>query len=411
MDASPPAARTAFRRDLRAALHAARGAHTRKTTAARDRLFALWTDYCDSLHVPASLSHTTNPDLRLAYLLVFGLRYRQTGQTGHPVRATSVEDALLAVGAGISHLGAPDPRRDPHRPGYNHPLLVAFLASLRREDDPADRVYPANLTILRNLDATLDFNDPVDGPANRAVRDLAIAAFFWLMRPAEYLKPSTAGGRSQAFRLQDIAFTIRDRLVTATAGPCNDEDIAHISYATLTFSDQKNAVRGEQVGHRPSGDPLLCPCRALARLVLHLRQHHAPSDTPICAYFDPAGRISYVPPDWITNGLRHAARALQPRTGIPPDKISARSLRPGGATALLCAGVDPNHIQLLGRWKSDAMLRYLRVAAASRHTNYAGLMLRHGTYTFTPARPVAPHDPLLPRKAPAAVVAPLRRHR
>ena len=53
----------------------------------------------------------------------------------------------------------------------------------------------------------------------------------------------------------------------------------------------------------------------------------------------------------------------QPSRGIPAASISCRSLRPGGATALLCAGVDDETIKLIGRWQSDAMLRYLRVDA------------------------------------------------
>jgi hypothetical protein len=42
------------------------------------------------------------------------------------------------------------------------------------------------------------------------------------------------------------------------------------------------------------------------------------------------------------------------KLGIQPHEIDARSLRAGGDTALLCANVDPNKIQILGRWKSDA---------------------------------------------------------
>ena len=142
--------------------------------------------------------------------------------------------------------------------------------------------------------------------------------------------------------------------------------------------------------------------------MLHLCQHIPPPDTPICAYYDPTGHLSHVPAKWITYGLRHAATDLEPETGIPPAKLSARSLRPGGATALLCAGVDPNHIQLLGRWKSDAMLRYLRVAAASNHTTYAGLMLHHGAYTFAPGHPDRPPPTLLPLQTPTSVRASLR---
>ena len=68
---------------------------------------------------------------------------------------------------------------------------------------------------------------------------------------------------------------------------------------------------------------------------------------------------------YVTNALQHAASLHETRTGILSSKITARSLRPGGATALLCANVGTEAIMLLGRWKSDAMFRYLRVQAAT----------------------------------------------
>ena len=77
-------------------------------------------------------------------------------------------------------------------------------------------------------------------------------------------------------------------------------------------------------------------------------------------------------------------------------------MRPGGATALLCAGIDKDAIQLLGRWKSDAMLRYLRIQAASIQFNYAQQMLESGSYTF---HPQALADDGLPNEAPVAVAA------
>ena len=82
------------------------------------------------------------------------------------------------------------------------------------------------------------------------------------------------------------------------------------------------------------------------------------------------------------NALQHAAKHLQTRTGINFKLISAPSLRPGGATALLCAHVNSDAICLLGRWKSNAMLRYLRIQATVLKHNYAEQMLQHGSYTF-----------------------------
>jgi hypothetical protein len=87
----------------------------------------------------------------------------------------------------------------------------------------------------------------------------------------------------------------------------------------------------------------------------------------------------------IRNMLRHTLTKLQPNTlGIQPQEIEARSLRAGGATALLCANIDPNSIQLLGRWKSDAMIRYLHIAANPHTRHYAKRMITEGHSSFNP---------------------------
>jgi hypothetical protein len=52
--------------------------------------------------------------------------------------------------------------------------------------------------------------------------------------------------------------------------------------------------------------------------------------------------------------------------------------------ALLCTRVDANTIRLLGRWRSDEMLRYLHVQAVPLVTPLANQMLRQGSYTLLP---------------------------
>ena len=123
---------------------------------------------------------------------------------------------------------------------------------------------------------------------------------------------------------------------------------------------------------------------------------------PLYQYYDRAtSRIRRVTPTHLQNALRHAAAGVESLTGIPPDAITARSLRPGSATALLCANVDTNAVKLLGRWKSDAMLRYLRVQATLSSRHFAQNMLDHGAYTFTPG--IRDHAQPLPREIPTAV--------
>jgi hypothetical protein len=60
--------------------------------------------------------------------------------------------------------------------------------------------------------------------------------------------------------------------------------------------------------------------------------------------------------------------------GIKLNEIETRSLRASGSTVLLAANLDQNKIQLLGRWKSDAMNRYLH-KAANPEQQFAKLMI------------------------------------
>jgi hypothetical protein len=54
----------------------------------------------------------------------------------------------------------------------------------------------------------LDVDDPVLGYLQQHTIQLIILAFFWLLRPAEYLYSTTTESHSLAFRLCDVTFTI-----------------------------------------------------------------------------------------------------------------------------------------------------------------------------------------------------------
>ena len=94
--------------------------------------------------------------------------------------------------------------------------------------------------------------------------------------------------------------------------------------------------------------------------------------------------------------LRLSATALYLTLGIDPKNISARSLRAGGAMALLCARVDTDIIRLVGRWRSDEMLRYLHLQAYPLMRTFARRMLAAGHFSLLLDQDVAPEAvPLL----------------
>jgi hypothetical protein len=308
-----------------------------------------------------------------------------------PVGTGTVEEALRAVGEKLALDGA-DPRTTANGDHYV-PRLKHFIASCRRQDPEPSRSWPANLTILR-----AGYIMAGEDPYLHQLADLATIAFFFLCRPGEYARAAHHEGRSSPFRLADITFFDPNgrRLPAATASL---HDVSTAVQVQLTYTDQKNAVRGETVGHRRSGDTATCPVLALSRRVRYLRQFRQAADTPI--YTVCSGPTAAITTKHVTDFLRSAAARVEHLTGIPADKIQAYSLRSGGATALLCSGCDPLIVQLLGRWRSDAMLRYLRAMAQPVVQDAATQMLQHGEYTFGPRADASPD--LLPQETPAAI--------
>jgi hypothetical protein len=223
-------------------------------------------------------------------------------------------------------------------------------------------------------------NDPV----NQALADMICLAFFFLLRPGEYTGTKSD---TQPFQLRDAKFFLGNLpLNPATAPP---DHLLNASFITLEFTTQKNGVRGEVIGLGRSGDPHFCPVAAAARRVLHLRTAGAPPTQPLASFVHPTTlRLTRITPSELTALLRLSTNILGPQFGFLPKDISARSLRAAGATALLCANVDSDRIRLLGRWRSDEMLRYLHVQAEPIMRHFSSQMLAGGNFTLLPNQEV-----------------------
>jgi hypothetical protein len=176
-------------------------------------------------------------------------------------------------------------------------------------------------------------------------------------------------------------------------------DMQQGTYVSLTYTDQKNATRGEALGHGLSGDLVLCPVLATHHRALHLREHGASPTCPLYHYYDSTNRSYDVTTREITFALRHTATAIFHLTNIPPDHIKAYSLCSGGATALLVSGINEMAIHALGHWKSDAIFLYLRTQPSRLTSSYASSMLSHGQYTFSPSATNYDDKDLLPHEA------------
>ena len=90
----------------------------------------------------------------------------------------------------------------------------------------------------------------------------------------------------------------------------------------------------------------------------------------------------------ITTVLRTTVTSIGKKYGLKPADISARNLRASGAMALLLGNVDSNTIKLLGRWRSDEMMKYLHTSAMQLTRNHATTMFKAANYTLLAPPPM-----------------------
>ncbi len=159
------------------------------------------------------------------------------------------------------------------------------------------------------------------------------------------------------------------------------KELRRARFASLTFTSQKNGVRGEVIGFACSGDPYVCPVKAIIRRVLYLLSHLAPLTTPLARVFNTPNKVTA---SYLTTCILDSVTALGPDLDFLPSDMSACCLRAAGATALLLAQVNPDVICLIGHWRSDEMLRYLHVQAYPLMKDYARKMLSAGQYNLIP---------------------------
>lgn len=342
-------------------------------TASTDSSWTIWAEFCLALACDPFLRGIADP---VPLLQIFAARYRvgTLAPSGTTVKSRTVEGALRAVGQTMASLGFDDPRLQPS--GRLDFRLHRQLQSYDKLDPPPTRVKPIPLNILLHL---VTYCYSTSSPAAHTIGHMITLGFFFLLRPGEYAH--TDNEDAAPFRLCDVHLLRHTyRLNPYT---CTEHELEAATHVALEFTTQKNGVRGELVGLGRSGHAYMCPVFAMVQRLRHLRLHQAPPTLPIYSYYV-NNTVHKISTTLLTTHLRHTCTALGPSVGIAPEDISIRSLRSSGAMALLCADVDTDRIRLLGRWKSDEMLRYLHVQALPIVAPLANLMVHHGHFSFIP---------------------------
>ena len=241
-----------------------------------------------------------------------------------------------------------------------------MLEGWDREDPPTTKKLPVEADVPEFLVA----QGLKDGSSDllRATSDLALIAYYYLLRVGEYTVKGSRNNTKQTeqFKLGDVALFKRNKrgVLQLLSRDAPDDELLSADCATLKLDNQKNGWKCVCVNHEANGDPILCPVRAIGRRYVAIRKRVQGTrgwNTFLSAYWVDGVRRDVTDKD-IRNALKWAATHLDyPGTkGIPIDRIDTHSLRMGGANALALSGFSDREIQKMGRWRGETFKEYVR---------------------------------------------------
>jgi hypothetical protein len=198
---------------------------------------------------------------------------------------------------------------------------------------------------------------PADTRGMTAFHQLFLFGFFFAMRSCENFKVY-GDRRTHPIRKRNIAFIKNHKIL-----PHDSPDLELADAVTVTFEYQKRDERNDSVTQSRNNDPVLCPVRGSAAIVRRLQAMGVDDDAFVFTYesdtrqgkhVDLTGPVALKLLRQFVSSIDYVA------LGLDPKEIGLHSCRSSSAMAMYINKVPVYTIMLLGRWSSDAFLRYIR---------------------------------------------------
>lgn len=273
----------------------------------------------------------------------------------------------------------PDPRHDDD--GGLAYVLQRQLKGLENADPGPTQQYAITtgvlLTVLKSSLTHVDL----------AMATLLCGAFFFAMRSCEY-SLVTGPRRTKIIKVGNVRFFLNKKELDHS-----DTRLPLADCVTIHFEFQKNDERNENVTHQRNFHPSMCPVRLWAAIVQRIRGYeNTNDDTTVNTVLLPSGKLHEIKASELLIKLRAAVSALgKDHLGFGPKDIGLHSLRSGAAMAMYLTAVPVFTIMLLGRWSSDAFLRYIRRQVQEFSKGVSGKMVENADFYTIPE--ISPEDP------------------
>jgi hypothetical protein len=307
----------------------------------------------------------------------FAMAMRQarfSGPSYHRLAEGTIRNTISDVCSTFRENGRPNPTKDDD---MQLSFILQRLFRAFRNEDPNEKqqkAVPPNVILAI---AQLVYTEE-----QRAIGQLSRIGFFFAMRSREYLKvPRAEQGRTKLLLLRNIRFVRDGKNVS------HDDPTLELSDCiAITFEMQKKEEKNDTVHHKASGDMIMCPVRSAAELVRRIRGYPGTDgNTPISAILV-GSNVTQIKSKQMVGYLRDAVQTIgEDALNIKAEEVGTHSIRSGAAMAMFLGGLPVYLIMLMGRWSSDAFLRYIRKQIEQFSHDVSSKMIENMCYRYIPA--------------------------
>jgi hypothetical protein len=346
------------------------------------RAWLRWRTYCESVGLADDIYLTSfNKQQQARIIGAFGHSLREGRYSRGPpntMAASSIKGTINNVVAAFRREGRPNPTRD------SDGQLAWILARQYRaykNDDPKEKhekALPSCILLRISLNQTSE--------TKRAISQLIIGAFFFACRSCEYLKVSKASDkRTKQLTLGNVAFFKDGKVLHHTA---QASLLHHADSVSITFETQKNERKFDTITQWRTSHNVLCPVKQWAAIVTRISSYEGTNNsTPVSTVLR-HNTLDNITAKEIILSLQDAVVAHgEDDLRIHRSEIGTHSIRSGAAMAMYLGGVPVFAIMMIGRWSSDAFMKYIRKQIEEFTFDVSARMLTMQHFRHVPNHP------------------------
>ena len=351
---------------------------TMATHAKYDRSWRIWTEFLSKIPTDDHYLSNFTQNQRNTIISVFmdTVKNGEFNRNKSPVKGPTARTTADNVSKIIESCGWPDPRLN--NGGKTCIQFTRQGKGYKTTDGPTKHQKALPPEVYRW------WIRHAEHPREKARAELLAGALFFAMRSCEYTKTNSKDQKTRPIRPIDITFRIGAEVIDH-----NNQRKYLADNVEITFRVQKNGVIEDQILQWHSNDKELCPVKHWASTIDRLRSYpNYDEKWPVYYFFDPnTKKATNITSEEISTDIKAAVDAIGPNTlGFTSKDVGTHSNRAGFAMMMYLSGRPVYTIMLLGRWLSDAFLRYIEKQIKEFSKGASKKMLTHNTFYNIPLR-------------------------